>query len=356
MSLVNNSVPTPERIPSTPPIISPVTSQSQRPLWSVMIPVYNCLCYLQEALESVLSQAPGKEHMQIAVIDDCSTDGDVLALVQRIGKDRVEYFRQEKNVGSLRNFETCLNRSIGHWVHILHGDDLVIDGFYLEIQMLFQKYPEAGAAFTRAIIKHSKNEETVDIGKPILEEAGIIKDFLLKIAERNQLETPCIVVKRSVYEQLGGFFAVHYGEDWEMWTRIAAKFPIAYSPKCLSCYRYLSGASITHQSIATAQNVRDIARVIDIIQQYLPIKQRKTLRKMARYHYSLYCASMAHSLYDEYPHSNNEAALAQIKGALKLSNNIEVFYLALKLLLKVVLHYNEFKEVWKEKVRTEAAT
>jgi glycosyltransferase involved in cell wall biosynthesis len=356
MALISNSFPAPERIPSIPPIISPIINQSQRPLWSVMIPVYNCLSYLQEALESVLAQAPGMEHMQIAVIDDCSTDGDVLALVQRIGKNRVEYFRQEKNVGSLRNFETCLNRSIGHWVHILHGDDLVIEGFYLEIEMLFQKYPEAGAAFTRAIIKHSKNEKAVYIGKPILKEAGIIKDFLFKIAERNQLETPCIVVKRSVYEQLGGFFAVHYGEDWEMWTRIAAKFPIAYSPKCLACYRYLSGASITHQSIETAQNVHDIARVIDIIQEYLPVKQRKTLRKMARYHYSLYCASMAHSLYDAHPHSNNKAALAQAKGALLLSKDIEVVYLALKLYLKVSLHYNEFKDQWKEKVRKEAKT
>jgi glycosyltransferase involved in cell wall biosynthesis len=348
MAIGNNILLIAERIPSVPPIIAPITEQSQRPLWSVMIPAYNCLPYLQEALESVLAQDLGAEQMQIAVVDDCSTDGDILALVQRIGKNRVEYFRQEKNVGSLRNFETCLNRSTGHWIHILHGDDLVAQGFYAEIAMLFHKYPEAGAAFTRTLIKDLNNKEAESIRKPVLEEAGIIDGFLFKIAERNQLETPSIVVKRSVYEQLGGFFAVHYGEDWEMWTRIAANFPIAYSPKCLSCYRYLSGTSITQKSIETGQNVRDIAKIIDIIQEYLPLGQRKALRKIARDHYSMYCASMAHSLYDMHPHSNLQAALNQAKGALELSKNIKVAYLALKLYLKVALHYKGFKTLWEK--------
>jgi len=31
-----------------------------------------------------------------------------------------------------------------------------------------------------------------------------------------------MVVKREVYEKLGGFYGVEYGEDWEMWVRIAA--------------------------------------------------------------------------------------------------------------------------------------
>jgi glycosyltransferase involved in cell wall biosynthesis len=137
-----------ERIPSTPPIIRPVTNHIKRPEWSVMIPAYNCLIYLQETIESVLAQDPGPAHMQIAVVDDYSTDGDVAALVQAVGKNRVDYYRQPVNVGSLRNFETCLNLAIGQWVHLLHGDDRIAPGFYIEIAALFRQHPEAGAAFT----------------------------------------------------------------------------------------------------------------------------------------------------------------------------------------------------------------
>jgi glycosyltransferase involved in cell wall biosynthesis len=119
-----------ERIPSSPPDIPPLFPDSSRPLWSVMIPVFNCAQFLKETLESVLSQDLGETLMQIEVVDDASTDTDVAALVNKIGKGRVRYFCQTFNAGSLRNFETCINRSKGKLVHLLHGDDRVKDGFY----------------------------------------------------------------------------------------------------------------------------------------------------------------------------------------------------------------------------------
>ncbi|OUJ71212.1 glycosyltransferase family 2 protein [Hymenobacter crusticola] len=298
-----------------------------------MIPTYNCLSYLPETLASVLAQDPGPEYMQIAVVDDCSTDGDVRALVQAIGKNRVEYYQQEKNLGSLRNFEMCLNRSTGQWIHILHGDDLVAPGFYSEIERLFREYPEAGAAFTNTGNLFAGQKEVV-ARTPLASKPGVLKNFLLTIAECQQLETPAIVVKRKVYEHLGGFFAVHYGEDWEMWTRIAAHYPIAYSPECLAHYRYLNNTSITHRSVRNGQNVRDIIKVCDIIQGYLPSDQRKRIRQKASRHYAFYCISMANALYT----TELESALIQAKGALRLSKDPEVLYLVLKLYLKMLLN------------------
>src|SRR5277367_1859957 len=108
------------RIPGEPPEILPVPDHIKRPLWSVMIPVYNCSQYLTNNILSVLAQDPGAERMQIEVVDDCSTDTDVESLVQEIGKGRVKYFRQHENVGSLRNFETCINRATGRYIHLLH--------------------------------------------------------------------------------------------------------------------------------------------------------------------------------------------------------------------------------------------
>ena len=63
----------------------PVEEKAHRPLWSVMIPAYNCYNTLGETISSVLVQDPGKDQMQIEVIDDGSTDGNVKELVERIG-------------------------------------------------------------------------------------------------------------------------------------------------------------------------------------------------------------------------------------------------------------------------------
>src|SRR5918993_4921174 len=112
----------PERTPQAPPNIPAIHVQGPRPLWSVMIPTYNCYAYLHQTLTSVLAQDPGADQMQIEVVDDCSTDGDVEQLVQDIGKGRISFYRQPQNSGSLRNFESSINRSQGELVHILNGD------------------------------------------------------------------------------------------------------------------------------------------------------------------------------------------------------------------------------------------
>ena len=96
-----------------PPKIAPLPDQAKRPVWSVMIPTYNCSRFLKETIESVLDQDFGKDLMQIEVIDDCSTDEDVEAIVNQIGAGRISFYRQPENVGSLRNFETCINRAQG---------------------------------------------------------------------------------------------------------------------------------------------------------------------------------------------------------------------------------------------------
>jgi glycosyltransferase involved in cell wall biosynthesis len=51
-------------------IIPPIPDGTPRPLWSVMIPTYNCANYLRETLASVLAQDPGFEIVQIEVVDD----------------------------------------------------------------------------------------------------------------------------------------------------------------------------------------------------------------------------------------------------------------------------------------------
>jgi glycosyltransferase involved in cell wall biosynthesis len=305
-----------------------------------MIPAYNCLSYLRETIESVLAQDPGPTHMQIAVVDDCSTDGDVAALVQGISRGRVDYFRQPFNVGSLRNFETCLNLATGHWVHLLHGDDRVAPGFYTEIATLFQQHPEAGAAFTNTadLFMRPTGAELKD-RSPIAPKAALLPNLLLMLAEGQQLETPSIVVKRSVYEQLGSFFAVHYGEDWEMWARIAAHFPVAYSPKCLAQYRYLNTTSISHRYIREGQNIRDITKVITIINQYLPAEHRKSLKNSALRNYAIYCLSLVDELYP----TDKRAAFAQIRGALKMSQHSAIIYWSLKAYFKTLVGFKPSK-------------
>ncbi|GAB3538547.1 hypothetical protein GCM10027443_33740 [Pontibacter brevis] len=299
-----------------------------------MIPVYNCSQYLAETLESVLENQVSPQDMQIEVVDDASTDADVEALVKEIGKGRVQYFRQEQNVGSLHNFVTCINRAQGKVVHILHGDDRVRNGYYQKLEELFYKHPEAGAAFSRFTYIDEKGEELYD-QRPEMMEAGILSDWLLKISEYQRIQYAAIAVRREVYEKLGGFYGVTYGEDWEMWVRIASHYPIAYTPEVLADYRKHS-SSISGQKFVTGLYLKDLLRVMEYIQNYLPTEQKDNLLKKSKKFYAHYGLRVANQVWHS---SHNKAGVKQqVKQTLALHSDPLLYWKIGKVYLKMILN------------------
>jgi glycosyltransferase involved in cell wall biosynthesis len=324
-----------ERIPDSPPTVLPVSADVQRPLWSVMIPSYNCAKYITKTLESVLMQDPGKEKMQIEVVDDCSTD-EVEKIVNETGKGRVSFYRQPYNRGSLRNFETCLNRSCGKYIHLLHGDDFIDPGFYTEVEKLFDAYPDAGAACT-GFWHVGENNELLYPDQSLADKPVILDNWLTILAQGQKLQPPGVVVKRSVYEHLGGFFGIHYGEDWVMWMRIAKYYPVAYTPLRLAKYRIHDDHNITTRSFKSGQHIKDIEQAINIIQDYLPAEQKKKLKKIARKNWSLYFAKTSDMVYHSY--NNPKQALQQSKMAFKLNANFTTFFFMIKMYVKKLIRY-----------------
>lgn len=319
--------------PSSPPVIPPLAPDQERPLWSVMIPVYNCAAFLEEALKSVLIQAPSEEEMQIEVVDDASTDTDVEALVKQVGKGRIQYYRQPHNIGSLRNFETCINRSRGKYIHLLHGDDKVRKGYYKKIEELFDRFPEAGAAFCRysCVDEHGQK---VYIKSPEMKQEGILQNWLESIGRHQRIQYAAITVRREVYEQLGGFFGVKYGEDWEMWVRIAKNYPVAYTPDILAEYRKHM-ASISGSKFISGEYLQDLRSAMMLIQDHLPETRRKTILRSSKRHYAYYALRVAKMLWQRL--HKQEVVNTQVRHALKLHQSPMLYFSILRLYLAIIL-------------------
>jgi glycosyltransferase involved in cell wall biosynthesis len=251
--------------------IPPVKKEVIRPLWSVMIPTYNCASYLRETLASVLAQDGHINIMQIEVVDDCSTRDDPAKVVEELGRGRVEFYRQPKNQGYIRNFETCLQRSRGHLIHLLHGDDYVREGFYDRLQQGFETSPGIGAAFCRTIYVDEQGHW--HYVSPLEQStSGILSNWLQNIAAGQRVCTPSVVVRREVYEELGGFDRrlSCAGEDWEMWVRIATRYAFWFEVEPLAAYRMRRADSLTAGSAPTGELVRDMRKATEIVESYLP--------------------------------------------------------------------------------------
>lgn len=330
-----------KRIPKSPPKIAPLADDVNIPLWSVMIPAYNSINYLRDTINSVLQQASSAEEMQIEVIDDCSTDGDVESLVNELGKGRIGFFRHPKNIGHYRNFEFCVNRTRGRLIHVLHADDTVKPGFYEEVASLFKEYPNVGAAFTHCM--YFDENSVPSFGTPqVQDKAGIVENLLLRSAKEILFQAPSVVVKRSVYEHLGTIYGELYGEDWLMGIRIAAQYDVAYSPKSLANYRVHTN-NLTSSIFATGQNIKGMSALIDAIQEYLPKEERRSLKNEAKRNFASYITTtIADRLYDE--ENNPKVALLQARGIFKFYPSLATLYCLLKISVKVFIGYRGKKQ------------
>lgn len=275
--------------PLRPPVPQ-VRDTGPRPFWSVMIPTYHCARYLAQTLRSVLDQDPGEDTMEIVVVDDHSVLDDPEAVVRRVAGERVRFVRREHNGGHVATFNTCLTVARGRWVHILHGDDWVLPGFYAAARAVASGHPEVGAVICR-YQRWDEATARMHAASPLQDEAGVLTDWAERLGARQRLQAPSIVVRRDIYESVGGFDTGlrGYGEDWEMWLRVAVATSVWWHPEALAVYRVRPGSLSDRTRLRS--NVADMRRVIALtsmtLADHLPPKRIASTQREARRSFAL---------------------------------------------------------------------
>jgi glycosyltransferase involved in cell wall biosynthesis len=286
-----------------------------------MVPAYNPRPdYLEKTLRSILEQDAGPEQMQIEVVDDCSPDADVKEMVKSIAGERVAFSKTPKNLGLAGCWNTCIERAKGEWVHILHQDDVVLPGFYAALRKGTNE-DGVGAAFCRhATI--NPGGHWLAISELHRETAGVLDDFPEQIMTRQIIQCPAIIVRRAVYEQLGGFFPrFRYTLDWEMWQRIAVKYSFWFEPAIYAGYRVHS-TSATSRLQLEAADIQEVREMIGLTMTYSPASKSRQFARRA----GAFCAGDAVGRSRRLLVAGHaKAAWKQIFGAVLLARNWSVF-------------------------------
>jgi glycosyltransferase involved in cell wall biosynthesis len=255
--------------PAKPPQrIAPLQADANRPLWSVMIPTFNCASYLESTLRSVLEQDLGPDLMQIEVIDDCSTDNPE-DVVKRVAGERVTFYRKPRNEGAIPNFNTCIERSRGGLIHILHGDDHVRGGFYEKTAAALSRSPSSPICGTLVDI--------IDENGSVFEKRSYMEKYSKSALDHcrdfhfgTHFQFAGVVIRRDFYEQYGGFDTrlIHCA-DWEMWTRAVHHGGAVVVGEHLAAYRVLK-TNDTSRLRRSADNLRDQERAALVLANMLP--------------------------------------------------------------------------------------
>lgn len=196
----------------------------------VVIPTYNTLRFLPEAVESVLAQTHAD--LTLYVVDDGSTDGTE-NYVRSIADPRVRYLRKA-NGGQASARNHGIRASSSPYVALLDADDVWYP-HKLEAQLeLMQSRPDVGLVYG--------HEDKIDEHGAIVGhvEARVRGRAFDELIEGNFISGSgsMVLVRREVFDRVGLFhedFLI--GEDWAMWLRIARNYAIDFVPEPLAGLR-----------------------------------------------------------------------------------------------------------------------
>ena len=193
-------------------------------LVSVIIPTYNRANFLKEAIDSVLNQ--DYKNFELIVVDDGSTDET--ASVLKGYYDKIKYIRiPHQGVSRARN--VGIEQAKGGLIAFLDSDDLWMPK-KLSIQVeFFKKHLDALVCQTEEI--WIRNGRRVNPKKYHIKPSGMIFEQCLK---RCMVSTSSVMVRRSLFESIGVFDESFYVcEDYEIWLRVSARYPIYLLRKAL---------------------------------------------------------------------------------------------------------------------------
>lgn len=198
------------------------------PRISVVIPLYNKEREIAQTLRSVLGQHTAP--LEVIVVDDGSTDA---------GPDVVRSFDSpliRMIVQTNRGVSAARNRAIaearGDYVALLDGDDRWHADYLTEIHRLIAAYPGCGAYGTAFYIRSADGMVQGDTPR----REGPV-DFFREALSRYVLIPSATTLRRDLVVEAGGFpEGMKLGEDQYLWTKIARRAPICFSPKPLACY------------------------------------------------------------------------------------------------------------------------
>jgi len=196
-----------------------------KPQISVVIPVYNRELSIRRAIDSVLCQELLPD--EIIVVDDGSTDGTPEILNSYLPK--IQIVRQEdKGVSTARN--RGIEAAAGEWIAFLDSDDEWMPD---KLQKQISCYRlHSNMRILQTEERWIRNNMRVNPGKKYAKKSGNIFKQCLKTCI---VGPSTVICKASLLEEMGGFDEnLPVCEDYDLWIRIAAKYPIPLLPEALT--------------------------------------------------------------------------------------------------------------------------
>jgi len=208
------------------------------PDMAVVMGVYNNGATLRQALDSVLGQAGPS--FEFVAVDDGSTDDSGAILDEYARRDKRLQVVHKSNAGLTNALVDGCALATAPWIVRQDADDVSLPGRLVTLKALAEANPDAVLLASSARYIGPQGEKLYDAvctSDPSIARGQVLNGGIGPPAHG------AVMFSRRSYEAVGGYRpCFYYGQDSDLWMRLAEIGGVAYTPEVLYCYRLSPGA------------------------------------------------------------------------------------------------------------------
>ena len=237
-----------------------------RPHVSVFVPCYGYGRFLEQCVQSVLTQSVD---VRVLILDDHSPD-DTPEVAEKLMLDgRVEYVRHSRNMGHIATYNEGLEWAEGDYVVLLSADDLLTPGSLQRATHVLDSHASVGFTYGRALEWYIGGPQPVPSTiQPQCAHSVIPGPKWIAACfhrGRNSIWAPEVMVRTSLHREVGGYRPdLPHAADFELWMRLAQRGDVGVLDADQAIYR-LHDTNMHHQHMRSTSDLDQRQDVFEIV-------------------------------------------------------------------------------------------
>ena len=223
------------------------SSSTNKPLVSVVMPVFNGDRFIDKAIQSILDQT--LKNFEFIIINDASTDKSLQIINKYKRKDkRIKLINNRKNIHMSRSINLGISKATSGLIARMDQDDIAFSN-RLEVEYNFMRSHPNITIIGSNIITIDEFDRV--IGKRTYQtKSDSLKRTMLRYSP---FAHPTVMMRKKVFDELGGFDPQMVPcEDTEFWFRVGSKYEFASIPRFLLKYRVVI-TSLSHKDVRNTE-------------------------------------------------------------------------------------------------------
>lgn len=247
---------------------------SDNPKVSALVVTYNHGRYVAEAIESIYAQT--YDDYELIVVDDGSTD-DTAERMRRW--PRVSYHYQP-NQGPNAALNRALDLARGEYVAFLAADDAWMPDRLARQVPILDANPSVGLVYADALVADQDGRALCRFNQVYPAHSGDVAAELF--ARYCFISSQTLLIRRSCFERLGGFWGPAAISDYLKWIEIAIYYGVAYVDAPLGMYRRHQG-NLTRANAGDYKYRSTLAGLADLLERHPDFADRMGPRVARRF-------------------------------------------------------------------------